>query len=255
MKRRFLSSVILVFFILVSLSTSQSFEQQQRRFSRVRSSFSEKEETVKELFSSANVQFPPTQIFIRIFKFEQQLELWAAAAPEDTFKLITKYKFCTSSGSLGPKRQQGDYQIPEGFYHIDRFNPTSNFYLSLGLNYPNASDKILGKKGKLGGDIFIHGDCVTIGCVPITDDKIKELFIIAVKTKSNGQQKIPVHIFPYNFNNSKTREHICNIIFYKDQLPFWDNLEKGYRFFEEKRRLPEIEVDRSTGCYMIDEIE
>ena len=180
-----------------------------------------------------------------------KLELWAATTPEDSFKLITNYKFCTSSGSLGPKRQQGDYQIPEGFYYIDRFNPASNFYLSLGLNYPNTSDRILGKKGKLGGDIFIHGNCVTIGCIPITDDKIKELYIIAVKTKSNGQQEIPVHIFPYNFTNSKTREHICNIASYKNYLSFWDNLEKGHRFFEEKRKLPEAKVNSRNGHYII----
>jgi len=44
-----------------------------------------------------------------------------------------------ASGKLGPKRQQGDMQIPEGFYHISGFNPASNFYLSLRINYPNPS--------------------------------------------------------------------------------------------------------------------
>ena len=44
---------------------------------------------------------------------------------------------------------------------------------SIGRN-PNAADRILGERGRLGGDIFIHGSCVTIGCVPIEDDGIEE---------------------------------------------------------------------------------
>jgi murein L,D-transpeptidase YafK len=73
---------------------------------------------------------------------------------------------------LGPKRRKGDGQVPEGLYVIDTFNPNSIFYLSLGINCPNASDRVLGK-GELGGDIFIHGNRVTIGCIPIRDYPIK----------------------------------------------------------------------------------
>ena len=97
----------------------------------------------------------------------------------------------------GPKRREGDLQIPEGFYYIDRFNPKSNFYLSLGINYPNQSDRVLGKRGNLGGDIHSYTAAgVTIGCVPITDEYIKEVYWLAVQAKSNGHAKIPVHIFP-----------------------------------------------------------
>jgi hypothetical protein len=42
----------------------------------------------------------------------------------------------------------------------------------------------------------INRNWVTIGCIPITDDKIKELYIYAVEAKNNGQVNIPVHIFP-----------------------------------------------------------
>lgn len=47
------------------------------------------------------------------------------------------------SGSIGPKRSEGDNQVPEGFYYINEFNSRSNYHLALGLNYPNASDKVL----------------------------------------------------------------------------------------------------------------
>ena len=85
-------------------------------------------------------------------------------------------------GQPWPQATQGDSQVPEGFYHMDRFNPLSNFHLSLGVSYPNQSDRILGASGRLGGDIFIHGDCVTIGCVPITDEGIRE----AVRDRHRG---------------------------------------------------------------------
>src|SRR5690606_11025729 len=100
----------------------------------------------------------------------------------EKFTLVKTYPVCSSSGLPGPKRKKGDRQTPEGFYHIDRFNPQSAFHLSLGINYPNSSDKILGHSDP-GGDIFIHGSCVTIGCVPLTDDLIKEVYVLAVEAK------------------------------------------------------------------------
>src|SRR5690606_40100008 len=127
---------------------------------------------------------------------EKIIEVWVKGHNTTTYQLLCRYDCCTTSGTLGPKRREGDLQIPEGVYHINHFNPQSNFHLSLGINYPNASDKILSDPSKPGGAIYIHGNCVTIGCIPITDDKIKELYIMAVEAKNSGQQKIPVYIFP-----------------------------------------------------------
>jgi murein L,D-transpeptidase YafK len=59
---------------------------------------------------------------------------------------------------------------------LDWFNPQSNFYLSLHVSYPNAADRVLGSKQNLGGDIFLHGNCVTTGCILITDGGIKEVY-------------------------------------------------------------------------------
>ena len=52
------------------------------------------------------------------------------------------YPICAGSGDLGPKRERGDGQVPEGLYEIDRFNPTSRYHLSLRVNYPNLSDRL-----------------------------------------------------------------------------------------------------------------
>jgi murein L,D-transpeptidase YafK len=241
----FLSVIVCVLFLFFQ---NHDFITQQRKYPRVRTAISEKLEIITELFRQKNMKFPPENIFLRAFKDEQHIELWAQSAIADTFTHIKDYIFCSTSGKAGPKRMQGDLQIPEGFYYIDRFNPTSSFYLSLGLNYPNASDRILGKKGHLGGDIFIHGDCVTIGCIPITDEFIKELYVIAVYAKDKGQQKIPVHIFPLKLTDSDmTRLSSDNT----KNWDFWNNLKSGYRYFEEHHRIPIISVDEKTGKYIV----
>ena len=164
------------------------------------------------------------------------------------FTLLHTYDFCTTSGSLGPKRKEGDLQIPEGVYHINHFNPISNFYLSLGISYPNASDNILSDKDQPGGSIYIHGNCVTVGCIPLTDDKIKELYVLAVEAKSNGQEKIPIHIFPTKLDStsievlSREFQHSPHIV------AFWKSLQPIYQDFENSRTLKTIKVN-GKGVY------
>ena len=104
----------------------------------------------RTLFEKQGYEYPPQNIYLRIFKDEQILEVWTKRDVDKTYKKVCDYEFCATSGKLGPKRQEGDLQIPEGFYYIDRFNPNSNFFLSLGINYPNKSDKILGVKRQFG---------------------------------------------------------------------------------------------------------
>ena len=226
------------------------FLSQQRHYPRVREAISQKLETIELLFKQKNISFPPENIFIRIFKEDQHVELWVRSSSADTFQWLKSYTFCSTSGTLGPKRMQGDMQIPEGFYYINRYNPSSNFYLSLGIDYPNASDRILGKKGRLGGDIFIHGNCVTIGCIPITDELIKELYVIAIYTKNNGQDKIPVHIFPFKMVTARIQNTRPPDI---QNIAFWNNLQPGYSYFEEHHKIPKITVDKENGDYLFNE--
>jgi len=239
-------SILTLIISSAAMMTAVSFKSEQLKNNRVKTAYQEKEAIVKSLLSDKNIT--SAHIYIRAFKKEEVLEVLARSKSDQTYKKVIQYDFCTSSGILGPKRQQGDYQIPEGFYHIDRFNPWSNFYLSLGINYPNSSDRILGNKQNLGGDIFIHGSCVTIGCIPLTDDKIKELYVFAVEAKNNGQSKIPVHIFPtkmtdWNMAGLKSEYESENWL-----LDFWENLKEGYDYFEAKKTLPTVSVS-STGAY------
>ncbi|WMJ75112.1 hypothetical protein RCC89_18365 [Cytophagaceae bacterium ABcell3] len=234
-------------FVFFDASSQSSFKDQQLKYPRVREAFKNRESVLADEFDEKGVSLNNAEIFLRGFKQEQILELWAREKGSGAFKHIKDYAFCSSSGTFGPKRAQGDKQIPEGFYYIDRFNPASFYHLSLGINYPNQSDKILCGSNKPGGDIFIHGACVTIGCIPITDDKIGELYVAAVEARNNGQTKIPVHIFPARMN--KGYIHVLGVKGPESLFLFWENLTTGYTFFEENKRIPAASVNEQ-GRYI-----
>lgn len=225
-----------------------SFKETQRANSRVRSAYEEKEIVVKQYFSDRELSMDRFQLFIRAFKKEQVLEVWIKERNKEQFVLLHTYDFCSTSGTLGPKRKEGDYQIPEGIYQINHFNPLSNFHLSLGINYPNESDKILGDKAHPGSAIYIHGNCVTIGCIPITDDKIKELYIIAVEARNEGQKEIPVHIFPSRLEARVVDQLIKEQKADAKTSAFWKNLEPIYQDFEKLKQLKTVRV-KATGAY------
>jgi len=215
-------------------TTPSSFRQQQMRFERVRNAYAEKEVLIKKMLTSKGIHSFDYDLFLRVFKKEEILEVWVKNKNEKQFQLLISYPFCKSSGKLGPKRKEGDYQIPEGFYRINHFNPKSDFLLSLRVNYPNASDKILSHPTSPGSDIYVHGGCQTVGCVPLTNDKIQELYILAVEVHEEGKS-IPIHFFP-----TKKWEEILE----EDHphFDFWKNLKSGFDFFEKNKKVPSVEV-------------
>jgi murein L,D-transpeptidase YafK len=86
-----------------------------------------------------------------------------------------------ASGGPGPKLREGDLQVPEGVYRLTAFNPNSSYHLSLRVDYPNADDRAIAKaegRTNLGGDIYIHGKAVSIGCLALGDAGIEELYVL-----------------------------------------------------------------------------
>lgn len=231
---------LIILIVFLSSFQSDSFKKSQLKYSRVRQAYKDKENSMLTLLQNKQIDRGKLKIYMRVFKSEKQIELWGKNDTDTKYSLIKTYEVCRTSGRLGPKRKQGDLQIPEGFYQIDRFNPNSNFYLSLGINYPNKSDRILGEKGKLGGDIFIHGACVTIGCLPITDDQIKELYIFCIEAKNNGMSKIPVTIFPSKLTDNNYKQLTGKYDKDSDKIGLWTDLKKGYDIFNETKQLPKI---------------
>jgi murein L,D-transpeptidase YafK len=165
---------------------------------------------------------PESRYRILVKKGERKLYLYVSEGGKE--RLAKTYQIALGNNPTGSKRRQGDGATPEGDYYITHKNPRSNYYLSLGVSYPNITDADRGLKEGLitkaehqaivaaihagtkppqntglGGDIFIHGGGTgklfglvrdwTLGCVALENGEIKELFeTVPVKT--------PVKIVP-----------------------------------------------------------
>lgn len=227
-------SFLMITFAFINASAQSNFLAEQKKYKRVRVAINEKEKLLVDGLIKHNIKSNELNILLVAYKGE--VELYAKRQKDESYCKLRTYAICYSSGKLGPKRRQGDYQVPEGFYFIDRYNPASNFYLSLGLNYPNTSDKIKSKASNLGGDIFIHGNCVSIGCLPMTNDKIKEIYWYAIQARNNGQRKIPVYIFPFKMTDKNFQKYTVRYLNNSKLIDFWMNLKAGYNLFNKDKR-------------------
>jgi len=111
-----------------------------------------------------------------------------------------------ASGALGPKLLQGDRQVPEGVYRVLWLNPNSSYHLSMKLDYPNAFDRERARRDgrtDLGGDIFVHGRAVSIGCVALGDPAIEELFVLAADV---GTARVQAVIAPRDLRVPSARD-------------------------------------------------
>lgn len=241
------SGCILMLTLLVSLScfSQNAFVGGQKPTYKAAAQLSKMEDSLKKQFEKQNLAWPPQSLYIRSFKYDRQLEVWVKSDISKPYQLFKTYKVCMQSGTMGPKRMEGDYQVPEGFYHINEFNPNSNYHLSLGLNYPNASDRILSDSTRPGSAIYIHGNCVSTGCIAISDVPIEEVYILASNAKQQGQEFIPVHVFPVRYNVKKSLDYLQNTI--KDNAylqQFNKNIREAFEYFEVKKEIPIIMVNR-----------
>jgi murein L,D-transpeptidase YafK len=224
---------IISLFLVAMTMPDTSFKTQQKKHARVKAAYSEKESMLKALFSQKKLNYNGFSLVIAAYKTEKVLEVFIKDKNSKKYTLFKSYDFCVLSGTVGPKRRQGDGQVPEGLYAISNFNPQSNFHLSLKVNYPNASDKILSDKENPGGEIYIHGNCVSIGCIPLTDELIKEVYVLAVEARNNGHA-IPVYLFPFkmtevNVAASKLKsEFKLHEALWNDLKNAWDYWEKNY---------------------------
>jgi murein L,D-transpeptidase YafK len=229
---------------------SSDFLTAQLRHERVLNARIETRFGIKQLFDERGIAYPAAELFLRVFKRERSMELWVRAHGAAEFELLKTYAICALAGGPGPKRRQGDNQTPEGFYEINHFNPNSSFLLSMHINYPNRSDRLLGAGNTLGGDIFIHGGCQTEGCIAVTDEGIKELYWLGVEARAAGQRTIPVHIFPFRLTEDDITIAASVFAEAPELIRFWRSLQPGYDFFERTRRLPAITID-ARGYYAL----
>ncbi len=256
----YLASVLACLNVFISPLCAQTsaysvhFLDYQKSFPKISEMMSREDDTLRKQFMAKQLEWPARFVYIRSFKYDSEMEVWVKNKPGDKYKLFKTYKICALAGSLGPKRMAGDYQVPEGFYYINEFNPRSLYHLSLGLNYPNASDRMLCDLSQPGGDIYIHGSCVTTGCIPITDGQIEELYVLAAHAKDMGQDFIPVHIFPVNFTNPRSVTYLNRFLANFDEfVPFEKSMQNAFYYFEKNHQVPPVVVN-AKGEYVLEEV-
>lgn len=188
---------------LLSLSALGSGAVAERRTVAdvVRSLGPEARARLRPHFEKAGVAYPPRAATLVALKAERRLELWAEDARGQRF--VREYEIQAASGRLGPKLVEGDLQVPEGLYRVLFLNPTSSYHLSMKLDYPNAFDRRQAARDgrrQLGGDIFIHGRAVSIGCIALGDPAIEELFVLAHDV---GVPRLKAVIAPQDFRRQR----------------------------------------------------
>lgn len=198
---------------------------------------------LKALVEKVGLTYPLDEVYLRAFKRERVLEVWGGKKGQALVK-VAAFPFCAASGELGPKRHEGDLQVPEGLYEVTEFNPSSNFHLSMKVGYPNASDKVRGEKGNLGGLIYVHGNCASVGCIAITDEPIEAVYVLAQDSKA---RPVRFDIFP-----ARLGKGVTDTLEPAAHRSFWKELEPAFTQFEAAHRPPRFHVEPRSGAYQVD---
>lgn len=174
-------------------------------------------------------------ILFRAYKAESELEVWKMDASGE-YKHLKTFPMCRWSGQLGPKKVEGDRQVPEGFYAItpSQLNPHSQFYLSFNVGYPNTFDRQLGRTGSA---IMVHGACSSRGCFSMTDEQIADIYALSREAFGGGQKAIHFQSLPFRMTPQNLAKYRAD-----ENMPFWKNLKEGSDYFEVTKREPAVSV-------------
>ena len=193
----------------------------------------------KEL-SANNFKFP-APLYIRIFKDESLLEIWAKSGKQ--YRLFKSYDICYFTGGLGTKMREGDGKSPEGFYALTphQLNPLSNYYLAINVGYPNKLERL---KGYTGDAIMIHGHCASIGCYAMTNPRIEEIYTLVYEAFKAGQQQIRLDIFPFRMDEQHLKKFGAHA-----EAAFWKTMEPGYTRFEKSHLPAEFQIRHKSYAF------
>jgi len=150
------------------------------------------EARLRRSVEAAGLTYPPREVAYVAFKDSRRLEVYGRVSAQEPWRFVRAYPILGLSGKTGPKLVEGDYQVPEGVYRAEFLHANSRFHLAIRLDYPNEFDKRMAffeGRNRLGGDIMIHGNAVSIGCLAMGDRAAEDLFVLAADT---GLAKIDV---------------------------------------------------------------
>lgn len=191
---------------------------------------------------------PGNPVFLRIFKEENELELWLRNPAKPDFTLFKVYRLVDWSGSPGPKMREGDGQAPEGFYFVpaSRLRWETRHHLGIDLGFPNEYDSFHGRSGS---GIMIHGGKASCGFYVFSEEDMDELFLLATCAFESGQAFFRVNVFPFRMTDQRMENE------WKRQprwIDFWVNLKEGYDFFENVNAPPDVGVQSGQYVFRID---
>jgi murein L,D-transpeptidase YafK len=132
---------------------------------------------LQERCRGAKLAYPPKSLTLIGLKEERLLLVYGDDGNGGS-KELAAFPLVSYSGKLGPKLREGDLQIPEGIHKITRMK--TNGLLSFELDYPNAVDRrnaAADGRRNLGGDILVHGGSYSTGCLVISNEDMKPLFV------------------------------------------------------------------------------
>jgi murein L,D-transpeptidase YafK len=172
-------------------------------------------------------------MLIRTYKKEAELEIWKMKS-DGQYALLKTYPICRWSGQLGPKRVEGDMQVPEGFYAIapGQMNPNSHYYLAFNVGYPNAYDRAYGRTG---GSVMVHGVCSSAGCFSMTDKQVNDIYAIARDALRGGQREIQLQSYPFHMTAENMAKYRLD-----PNIAFWKELKNGADHFEVTKTEPTV---------------
>ena len=85
-------------------------------------------DSLERAAKAKGIPWQPRQVFVRAFKTGYdgtsagRVEAWVGDG-RGPLQLLQVHPLCALSGVVGPKRREGDLQVPEGFYTISAMNP------------------------------------------------------------------------------------------------------------------------------------
>jgi murein L,D-transpeptidase YafK len=273
---------------VVSTTSTCSFKTSQKNGSRVAGAYNTNYNTLKaDLLEETCVDIGKLNVFLRIFKEENELEVWVKNNSESQYKHFRTYviarqgsgTLCSNQafqglfpGKLGPKLHTHDFKSPEGCYKMRAnatdFNNTSNYHLSLEVGYPNAADNsrysyyrsqlpntikssidCSSSNMSIGSAIKIHGNQVSVGCFAMTDAIVEKIYLLCLEASCH-QSEIKMNIFPYKMTGTKHNSHINNSAYNQDVKNFWNSLKPIYEHFEANQTVPNWS-STSNGNYIL----
>lgn len=222
------------------------------------------------------VAYPPSAVVLRVFKKERELEIWARNDGQEKMALVRTIPICAMDFTPGPKVTEGDGKTPEGFYHPAVAYGSKYFWMWMDLDdvdaqgepgkgssfkmcteYPNPLDAKRTKDAKLkktGGEICMHGNCVSAGCPSFKNRDFLSVFAFSRHHDAKRHGKLQLHLFPFRFDkvDAPARAALAGAYQYagavgKERLlTFWQNLEEGFAAFNKSPNPLKIGVEKDT---------